>query len=98
MAHRVFKYKLCTVVTDIGGIATPDVVTIQIPTRAVILSAGNQGNDVVVWADVVQGEPNKPRDVALVKTGDSPPTRYSRFIGTVSMFDGSYILHIYDMQ
>lgn len=95
---RVFKYELCRITEVHGGVSSPDEVTVRLPRGAVVRSAGNQRDTLVVWAEVDPDALKYPRRFKLVKTGEEIGQRINYvFIGTVLFFDGEYVVHVYDL-
>jgi hypothetical protein len=70
---------------------------LDMPKGAQILSAGAQGDDVVVWAECDPDAPKVSRMVAAAPTGHPLPPAYdgADFIGTAQMADG-LVFHVFD--
>lgn len=87
MNSTIWKYRLR---------ATDDQ-QIMMPAGAQILSVGVQQERVQLWAMV---DPMNPlaqnRRIVMVGTGHVVPPACGRFIGTVSLFEGALILHVFD--
>jgi hypothetical protein len=67
---------------------------VALPVGARILSAREQGQDVCVWASVDPDERLPGFEVFAVPTGGDV-LESDQFIGTASLLDGSFILHIF---
>ena len=74
-----------------------DRVCISIPKGAVVLSAGVQGRNFMVWAIVDPAAPKVNRNFSVHGTGHSVPAEieWSAFINTVFM--GPLVFHIFDL-
>ena len=68
---------------------------IELPVGSTILSAGAQGEQLVVWAEVPEIWDTATRVVESVMTGGEPP--YGRFIGTVAFAQAAFIVHVYEV-
>jgi hypothetical protein len=70
---------------------------IDIPQGATLLSAGIQGDDIVVWARCNPNAPKVSRMVAAHPTGVPFPPAYddAEFLATVQMADG-LVFHVFD--
>lgn len=82
---RIYKYTV-----------TPRATT-TMPSGAVILSVGQQGDDIVCWAVVNPDAPKVERDISRFPTGGlAPSLRHASFIGTVQRTDG-LVFHFFDL-
>lgn len=63
---------------------------------AKVLSAAVQGEDVVVYAEVLPSQRAATRVFWLVETGKPAPPG-ATFLGTVMLMGGAYVLHAYDL-
>jgi hypothetical protein len=81
---RIFKYELAIEHSQL----------IEMPAKARILSVGNQGDQVCLWAEVDPDSPTLERRVLIAGTGHATPP--GEFIGTVLTNDGSLVWHVYD--
>ena len=82
---RVYKFPLDT--------------TVEMPRGAGVLSVGEQGNRLMVWAAVDEKE-NRfvTRRFMIVGTGhDWPQTHSIKFIGTVHAFNGVLVMHVFEI-
>ena len=80
---RVFKYTI-----------NPPDESIDMPQGAKIISAGQQGCDIVIWAEVDPSNELGQRNVVAIPTGFAEiPDCYS-FIATVQCYD-AIVLHVY---
>ncbi|MCG7629022.1 hypothetical protein MHM88_14520 [Epibacterium sp. MM17-32] len=68
--------------------------TVDMPKPLRILSAGRQQRDIVIWAEVVPGEPTEQRLIQVVMTGQRPPLD-AQFIDTV--FYDDLVFHVYEV-
>ncbi len=74
-----------------------DVQAIDMPASAEVLSAGNQFEDICLWARVDPTAPMAARMFAIVGTGHAaPPPHEARFIGTVIMSSGAFVWHVFE--
>lgn len=84
MSIRIYKY-----------IVTPRHPT-TMPAGAIILSVGEQNDEIVCWAIVDTEATNAERYISAFPTGDLAPTSGHRsFIGTVQRRDG-LVFHFFD--
>jgi len=76
---------------------TTDYQMIQIPKPAKVLSVSNQGNQIVLYAEVDSDSiSEKGVEVWIHGTGhEFKAPENSRFIGTVKLMDGVLIFHVY---
>lgn len=71
---------------------------IRMPKGAKILSTHLQHNEPVIWALVDTSEPTVSRSINVHTTGsDVGEDDTSRFIGTLLLDDGKYVVHIFDL-
>lgn len=86
----IYKYALT------GGTG---VQTIELPVNSVILSCVNQGNRPVLYAmHEKEQEDTQKVEVVTVETGKTVSSEIMgkcQFVSTVSLFEGSYILHVF---
>ncbi len=76
---------------------TADYQTLSIPLPAKILSVSNQGNQIVLYAEV-DTESTMLRDVAVWIHGtghEKKALTTAKFIGTVKLMDGILMFHVY---
>jgi hypothetical protein len=71
-----------------------DLQTVEMPVRGQILSAGNQGGVLTLWALVDTREPLGPRIIEIIGTGNPIETAPRVFIGTVQM--PPFVWHVFD--
>jgi len=97
-SRYVYKYHLASVEGGALGVGSPDVVDVDMPYGAVPRAVGVQGPDVVLWAEVLPTAPVRRRRFRLAKTGQDLGTVVNhRYVGTVMLFDGGYVVHVYDV-
>lgn len=73
--------------------------SIPMPKNAEVLSAGSQDDMPFVWVKVPQiSEGHENRNFLVVETGVtvSSNARETRFIGTVLLDGGRYVLHVFE--
>lgn len=100
MKRSIFKYE----------IPTPNpgtyISTVTMPVGAKILSVGEQGSKLVLWAEVFLDGRTKDRLIRVVGTGWNlddidPDCKYPHlgtFLGTVQFRDGSgLVFHVFDL-
>lgn len=68
---------------------------IELPKPARILSAGVQGNDIVIWAVVDPEAEPQNRLVQVVPTGGRVPAD-ATFLNTVFM--GAFVFHVFEVK
>lgn len=71
----------------------------DMPRGAKVLSAGNQRENLVIWAEVVPSHVRCKRRFMILPTGDShdPPIPVNaRFVATVLFEGGGLVVHVYD--
>jgi len=68
----------------------------QLPEGAEILSAASQGDSIFIWAVVDPEAPKSGRLVNVYGTGHDIPDYPGKFIGTVMLYGGSLVFHIFD--
>ncbi len=76
MNLTIWKYHLLALTGEI---------TISMPAPGEILSVGNQGGSLVLWARVDPAAPNLDRKVCIRGTGHPHKGNEGQFIGTVQM-------------
>jgi hypothetical protein len=62
-----------------------------------ILHVGEQNNHACLWALVDTDAPMEERKFAVVPTGDFCPYTPDRYLGTVKIYGGSLIYHIFEV-
>lgn len=75
---------------------------IEMPKGARVISAGVQGDEIVVWAECLPGAEREERVFAAVNTGDPLPLEAGSraFIGTVQVAPRqgpAIVWHIYEL-
>lgn len=71
-------------------------VTTTMPRGAIVLSVGEQNEEIVCWAIVDPDAPKVERDVSGYPTGGlAPNIRNVAFVGTVQRRDG-LVFHFFD--
>ncbi len=84
--RKIFKYHL--------PIAGPTVI-VAMPNNPKILSAGNQNEQVMVWADVEEDNQLEDHLFFIRGTGHPMHSQESTFIDTVIVAGGSLVWHIF---
>lgn len=82
---RIFKYQL---------LVTHDQ-TIKLPKGARVLSVGAQGNKVFLWALVDDKEEIESVPFTILGTGEVADVEHCTFLGTVMLYDGELVLHVF---
>lgn len=87
MSKFVFKYPL-----------TPRSHVVELPKGAEILSVANQAETIVLYALVDPEQPVEPRAIEIILTGEEivTPQYLGRFIGTVMLGGGSFVVHVFE--
>jgi hypothetical protein len=69
---------------------------VEMPKGATVLSAGAQGDEIVVWAHCNPNAPKVERWIGAFPTGGMLPseTAFAAFLATVQMSDG-LVFHVY---
>ncbi len=88
---RILRYRL----------ALADAVDVVLPKGAVVLSVGppRDGADQLdMWAAVAEypGLGQEARSFRLIGTGNPMPDDCGRFIGTVPLYNGRLIFHVFE--
>lgn len=86
MTKRIFKYVL-----DIE-----DVQTVELPEGAEILSVHNQNELLCLWALCNPDAPKEARTIHIFGTGNPVCDNPGRFIGTVLMWHGQLVWHVFE--
>lgn len=85
----IYKFKIEA--PDLSGISR-----VTMPINARVISAGVQGDDIMVWAMVNPKEADKnERRFQVVGTGRPLAKRMMQFIDTVFM--GSLVFHVFEV-
>lgn len=69
----------------------------MMPQGAKVISAHAQNNGVKIWALVDKTAEPETRNFMTLITGDNPTIDTSKFIGTVLLDDGAYVVHIFEL-
>ncbi len=90
---KIFKYQLdLSKAEQQGEYALIDV---EMPEAAKILSVGVQHGTICVWAEVDVMADTETREFSVVGTGLEAPED-DKFLGTVQLHDGHFVLHVYE--
>lgn len=73
-----------------------DVVIVDMPRDARVISCAEQHGTVCVWAAVDSDAPMERRGFHVVGTGHPIPERYGARVGMVVAADGNLIWHIWE--
>lgn len=79
---RIYKYEL-----------HPSIPEVDLPEGAKVLSAGEQGGGIVVWALVDPEAERVPRRISIYGTGHEVPADPGTFVQTV--FVGPLVFHVF---
>ena len=75
-----------------------DMVSFSMPTDSKVLSAQNQGNRLTLWVETDLDKPEVDRYFLVSGTGQAIKENIKlRFINTVQFFDGSLVLHVFEV-
>ena len=75
-----------------------DVIHIEMPRGAKVLSVGNQNGKLAIWAEVDTDYSHRTETRRFRVAGTGHPLNETcRFIGTVQFESGSLVFHIYEM-
>ena len=74
-----------------------DVVTVNMPRGATILSVGEHQNVMFLWALVDPAEPYEMRQFCIAGTGHERTDLDGRFIGTIQLAAGMLVLHVFEV-
>ena len=88
---KIYKYPLSPGVFD---------QTVDMPEGSLILSAGAQGQTIVVWTMVMTGAPQGKRRIRIVPTGEDIESKYAHApIGRVEVpgYGGMLVFHLFDL-
>jgi hypothetical protein len=86
---RIYRYQLPVV----------DAPVLRLPLGAEVLSVGpprDGGGDLDVWALVNTEAVSIRREFRVVGTGNPLPDDLGRFVGTVPLYDGALIFHVFE--
>ena len=90
MARRIYRYQM----------NVTDVVNLDLPKGADVLSVGppRDRNDgpLDLWAAVDPQAEIESRTFRIIGTGNPMPDFHGLFIGTVPMFGGTLIFHVFE--
>jgi len=84
---RIFKYH----------VPIDDSVSITMKIGAKVLTVQAQREDVCIWALVNPAEGDEIRRFKVVGTGHRIEEECLEYIGTVQMFDGGLVLHVFEV-
>lgn len=73
-----------------------DLITIEMPKDAQILSVNSQGDNVFLWALVDPIELTESRKFMVFGTGHDVPDINLSFIGTFMLFKGGLVFHVFE--
>lgn len=77
-----------------------DAIPLALPKGARVLSVapgrGDGANYIDLWALVDTDQPAETRTFHVVGTGNPAPDWEVRFIGTVALFEGEFIGHVFE--
>lgn len=73
-----------------------DWTTLYMPSGAEILTAGSQGDSIVLWAKVNPESQLERRDFCIVGTGYTIPKGESKYIGTAKLMNDRLIIHVFE--
>lgn len=86
--NTVFKYE----------IPIDDEVSVMMPRWAQVLSVGNQGEKLCVWARVDTDDELTPRKFRVAGTGHPlDDERTLDFLGTVQFYGGALVFHVFEI-
>lgn len=68
---------------------------IELPERAKALSVAEQNGVLVIYFNVDNTRVRVNRAILVITTGDDAPTQLFKFVGTVPMDQGRYVVHVF---
>lgn len=71
--------------------------SLEMPKGARALSAGIQGQDIVIWAAVDPDEPAVRHDFAVHGTGHNVPDENAAASFLTTIFMGPLVFHVFDL-
>lgn len=83
--NRVLKYVL----------KTEDHQVVTLPAFSVILSVCNQQENIVLYVNASDSDKTKDIDIYIHGTGHPVNQEASLFLGTVMLFDGCMVFHVF---
>ena len=86
MSKSVWKYE----------IIPSDVIRIEMPVDAKVLFVAAQNNNPFLWAEVTPEAPIEAREFRAYGTGHILPDDPGHYLGTVMLFKGELVFHIYE--
>lgn len=78
----------------------PDMLKVQMPKGAKILTAREQFDEICIWAEVDTDRPNEMRHFEVYGTGHPTPAdgigQSREYIGTAHLEGGALVFHVYE--
>lgn len=71
---------------------------VVMPRFARVISAHAQYNSIKIWAIVTPGQEMDARRFAVLVTGDNEDVGHGKYIGTVLLYDGEYVAHVFELE
>jgi hypothetical protein len=85
---KVYKY----------GLPQHGPATLVMPAGAELLHVGHQWDHVHLWAMVDERvAETEPRRIYVAQTGEDLPEDRKRYLGTVLMMHGEYVVHVFEL-
>jgi hypothetical protein len=73
-----------------------DKATFDMPRDAEILHVSAQGDDLCLWARIVEGRKIETKTFLLCGTGHEAPSLDCKHIGTALLHGGALVLHVFE--
>lgn len=80
-----------------SNLRVTDIQAIEVPVDAEMLDVQVQFGEIAIWYRCDPNAPKETRTIALVGTGKAAPnTKDGRYLGTVALHNGAFILHAFE--
>lgn len=90
MTRAVYKYSVQPTAS------AQDPIQMNLPLGAEVLSVGQQGDEVFIWAAVDPMYPTESHTFYLIPTGGNIPNgKALTFVGTVHLYAGRIVAHLF---
>jgi len=92
MNNVIYRFPVCDLIEDVTGHSF----NVTMPIGANVLSVGVQFKTrIVVWAEVFDGAKLETKEFWVTPTGGQTPPLSFKFMGTVQLYDGAIVMHVY---
>lgn len=89
--NEIWKFPL-----DIKAIM--QLIEVEMPKGAIPIAVQVQYGIICVWAQVTPDAPKESRYFQVVGTGMPIPVRVKKYLGTVQIYSGDTVLHVYEAK